>query len=84
MLGNAYFRNEMSNQAMSEYKRVKEIDPNDVDAYENIGVIYANMGDYSKAIVEWERILEIDPTRSDIRKNVEKAKNILKQENIEV
>lgn len=77
ILGNAYFRNDMSELAMNEYQQVVEIDPYDVDAYENIGVIYANWGEYSKAIDEWEKLLEIDGSRSDIRKNVEKAKNIL-------
>ncbi|MBD3291165.1 SpoIIE family protein phosphatase [candidate division KSB1 bacterium] len=77
ILGNAYFRNDMSELAMNEYQQVIQIDPYDVDAYENIGVIYANWGEYSKAIGEWEKLLEIDNSRSDIRKNVEKAKNIL-------
>ncbi len=77
ILGNAYFRNDMSELAMNEYQLVIQIDPYDVDAYENIGVIYANWGEYSKAIDEWEKLLEIDGSRSDIRKNVEKAKNIL-------
>ena len=79
MLGNAYFRKNMPDEALEEYNRVKLLDPTYIDAYENSGVIYANRGDFQKAIGEWKRILEIDPSREDIKKNIEKALKMMKE-----
>lgn len=79
MLGNAYFRKNMPDEALQEYNRVKLLDPTYIDAYENSGVIHANRGDFQKAIEEWKKILEIDPEREDIKKNIEKALKMMKE-----
>jgi len=50
ILGNAYYRVNRADLAIKSYQRVKEIDPYDIDAYENTGVIYANMGRYGDVI----------------------------------
>jgi cytochrome c-type biogenesis protein CcmH/NrfG len=34
---------------------------------------------YKEAIVEWEKILAIDPTNESVRRNVDEAKQRLKQ-----
>jgi tetratricopeptide (TPR) repeat protein len=77
ILGNAYFRNRMFEQAAGEYYKVKSLDPGNLDAYENMGVIYANSGEYRKAIEEWQHILRINPKRYDIRKNIERAVSLI-------
>jgi len=35
--------------------------------------------EYAKAIAEWEKILRIDPTNDSVRRNIEEAKERLKQ-----
>jgi cytochrome c-type biogenesis protein CcmH/NrfG len=67
----------MYDEATRAYECVKKLDQNDTTAYENMGVIYANCGDYMKALQEWQRVLEIDPGRDDIRKKIERASRML-------
>ncbi|MFQ5636751.1 MAG: SpoIIE family protein phosphatase [bacterium] len=73
ILGNAYFRNKMYDDASIAYSRVKELDANDITAYENMGVIYANRGQYRLAVSEWKNVLELCPDRTDIEDKIKKA-----------
>lgn len=63
----------MYKEAEVEYRMVKEIDPNDVTAYENMGVIYANRGEYEQAVSQWQKVIELNPDRVDIADKIEKA-----------
>jgi tetratricopeptide (TPR) repeat protein len=63
----------MYDEAARAYQRVKQLDATDTTAYENMGVIYANRGEYMEAMKEWQRVLEIDPSRDDIRRKIELA-----------
>lgn len=73
ILGNAYFRNKMYDEAIMAYERVKGLDANDITAYENMGVIYANRGEYELAVSEWKAVLELSPDRMDIEDRIKKA-----------
>jgi len=77
ILGNAYFRNKMFNEAAIEYQRVKEIDPKDITAYENMGVIHANRGEYRQAVGEWKKVIELSPNRTDIEDKIRKALRLI-------
>ena len=77
IVGNSYFRLEKYKQAAQAYEKAKELDPQDVTARENLGVVYANQGDLRAAIREWEKVLEIDPNRSDIYDSIARAKRFL-------
>ena len=82
ILGNAYFRNHMYAEAAQCYDRVKQMDARDTTAYENMGVIYANRGDFQEAVREWEELLKIDPRRDDIRKKIDKATRLMQSASV--
>ena len=67
----------MYKEAEVEYRMVKEIDPNDVTAYENMGVIYANRGEYEQAVSQWQKVIELNPDRVDIADKIEKAMRMI-------
>jgi len=76
-LGNACFRNRNYQLAARAYEKVLELEPQNMQACENLGVVYANQGNLSKAIKQWEKLLEIDPERQDIHKSIMRAKRYL-------
>jgi serine phosphatase RsbU (regulator of sigma subunit)/anti-sigma regulatory factor (Ser/Thr protein kinase)/TolA-binding protein len=82
ILGNAYFRKDQYQEASKAYHRVLELDPADATAHENMGVIFANQGHLDKAIEQWENVIKIDPDRSDILKKIEKAWQLLDENQI--
>ena len=77
ILGNAYFRLQRFEEAANEYQKVKEIDPTDITAFENMGVIFANRGDYTRAIDEWRKVIELNPGREDIQEKIKKASRMI-------
>ncbi len=79
LLGNAYFRAQRYQEAAIEYEKVIRLDPRSVDAYENLGVVYANQGDLHRAVHQWEKLLGISPERKDIRDSINRAKRFLEQ-----
>jgi serine phosphatase RsbU (regulator of sigma subunit)/anti-sigma regulatory factor (Ser/Thr protein kinase)/tetratricopeptide (TPR) repeat protein len=79
LLGNALFRAEKYHEAAQEYQKVIKLDPQRADAFENLGVVYANQGDLTRAVFQWEQVLEITPDRQDIRDSIVRAKKFLQQ-----
>jgi cytochrome c-type biogenesis protein CcmH/NrfG len=77
LLGNSYFRMQQYREAQRIYENVLRIDPQNTNAYENLGVVYANQGDFLRAVEKWEKLLQIAPNRSDIRRSIERAKKFL-------
>ncbi|MGZ3607884.1 MAG: tetratricopeptide repeat protein, partial [Syntrophales bacterium] len=59
--GNAYIRLGNYKQAISDYDRAIEINPNYVKAYINRGNTYINLGNYKQAISDYDRAIEINP-----------------------
>lgn len=57
----AYEKEGKYNEAIAEYNRVLEIDPNYFLVYNNIGNIYTSKNLYDEAIIEYRRCLEIEP-----------------------
>lgn len=82
ILGNAYFRKDQYREASNAYNRVLELDPADATAHENMGVIYANQGQLDKAIEQWENVIKIDPERLDIKNKIEKAMQLLDENQV--
>ena len=77
LLGNAYYRVQNYQEAAKEYEKVLRLDPFNEKACENLGVVYANLGDLNNAIHQWERLLEIAPQRDDVRESINRAKQFL-------
>jgi cytochrome c-type biogenesis protein CcmH/NrfG len=42
----------------------------------NLGVLYANSGDFNRAVSLWKRVLAIKPDDEEAKKNIERAKTI--------
>jgi tetratricopeptide (TPR) repeat protein len=59
--GADYFRKGLYDQAVSDFTRAIEINPEHAEAYSNRGVAYVKKGDYDRAISDYNKALEIDP-----------------------
>ena len=55
-----YHQKEMA-KAIQAYQKVIEIDPNYIEAYNNLGIIYQEMGDLESALKTYRRAIEINP-----------------------
>ena len=51
----------MMDEAISEYRRVLELDPDHIEAHNNLGVAYRMMGMLEEALREHERVLKLKP-----------------------
>ena len=52
------------------FQRAIEIDPEFVEAYNNLGTLYALRGWTDQAREQWERSLQINPNQEEIREDV--------------
>src|SRR5260370_160177 len=59
--------------AIAEYRRAIEIDPNYAFAHNNLGVALRGQGKLDDAIAEYRRAIEIDPNSERARRNLELA-----------
>ena len=59
-------------------KKQRILDPAAVKKHFQEGMKFYSMGQYNKAIFEWGKVLELDPNHVMARKNIEKAKKMLK------
>lgn len=78
-LGDAYFRMGKLDEARKAYERVKELDPDNINVLENLGVIFANRGDYKKAVWQWGEVLKRNPERKDIIDRIKKMQRVIRQ-----
>jgi cytochrome c-type biogenesis protein CcmH/NrfG len=46
-------------------------------AYEKLGTIYADQGEFIKAIECWEKVIAKNPKRREIRTSLERAREIV-------
>ena len=59
--------------AQELYNQVLELNPNHLDAHNNIGIILQNAGQYQKAIKCFEKAIEIDPNYKNAYNNLGSA-----------
>lgn len=52
-------------QAITNYDKVIELDPNYALAYKKRGSVYSKQGNYEQALVDYQHYLELDPNASD-------------------
>ena len=64
-------------EAIAEYTKAIELDPNFAYAYNNRGVAYKNIGQYDLAIADYNRAIELDPNDADYWNNKGVALNKL-------
>jgi tetratricopeptide (TPR) repeat protein/transposase len=78
-LGDALFRMGKLDRAREAYERVRQLEPDNVDVLENLGVIFANRGDYKKALWQWGEVLKRSPERKDIIQRIKKMQRVIRQ-----
>jgi tetratricopeptide (TPR) repeat protein len=61
LLGNEHYYKNEHVVAIKHYDRALEIEPDNVEAWTNKGVVIGNMGKYNEAIECYDRVLEIEP-----------------------
>jgi tetratricopeptide (TPR) repeat protein len=61
---------------ISRYQSILRIRPEMVEAWLNLGVAYANAGQYADARATWEKGLEIDPQNRSLRQYLAELKKI--------
>lgn len=57
------------NQAIDDYNKAIEVEPNYALIYNNRGLAHYNKGDYDKAIADFNQALQIDPNYADAYRN---------------
>ncbi|MFQ5963146.1 MAG: tetratricopeptide repeat protein [Candidatus Scalinduaceae bacterium] len=68
--GILYYNKGMLDKAIEEFKEVIEIDPEDVNAYYNLGNAYVDKGMFNEAISAYKRAIEINPEFIDAYLNL--------------
>ena len=59
--GMEYGKQGKFNEAITEFNKAIEIDPNSYNAYFNRGIAHKYVGDYDQAIVDYSKVVEINP-----------------------
>ena len=68
-LGVFYIQRQEYNEALVEFEKVLELNPNDAATHYNLGLIYAEyIGNKAKAILHFKRYLLLDPKDKDVDK----------------
>jgi tetratricopeptide (TPR) repeat protein len=68
-LGVFYLQRQEYNEAVVEFEKVLELNPNDAATHYNLGLIYAEYaGNKNKAIIHFKRYLMLDPKDKDADK----------------
>lgn len=57
------------NQALINFNKAIEIDPESVEAYINRGLVLGIMGDYSSALQDFNKSIDIDPDNAEAYKS---------------
>jgi len=60
-LGTAFSAQGNLTQAMSEYNKAIDLDPNDVQSHNDRGNIYAEQGNDDKALIDFSKAIELSP-----------------------
>ncbi len=60
-LGMEYSEQGQFDEAIAEFQKALELEPDNVDAQRNLGTAYFDQGKWEKAVVAYERAIEIDP-----------------------
>ena len=67
LLGNFYFENNNIDKAEDTYRKLLDINKNEVNALFNLGHIRFKKGDMNETLSLWQKTVELEPTLIDIR-----------------
>lgn len=69
-MGLLFVKNNLLRDAVNEFKTAIEINPKQIDAYNNLGLAYIKSQDYKEGVKVLERALEIQPGYADVHHNL--------------
>ncbi len=61
----------MMDDAIYYFQKALELNPDYVNALNNLGALYAIRNDYDEAISLWKRSLEIEPDQEDVKGDIQ-------------
>ncbi|QWR77417.1 tetratricopeptide repeat protein [Candidatus Magnetomonas plexicatena] len=67
--GFLHYKNGDHEQAITDYTKGIELDPNSASAYNNLGSSYNNKGEYDRAIADYNRAIELNPHLTEAYNN---------------
>ncbi|TVQ44865.1 MAG: tetratricopeptide repeat protein, partial [Gloeocapsa sp. DLM2.Bin57] len=68
---------QMFYDAVVDYSKGIQLNPNYADTYNNRGVAYYNLRDYQKAIADYEQAIRLNPNHPLARTNLENLRQEL-------
>lgn len=71
--GNIFLERNMDNEAEEAFSEVIKINPDTVNVYNSLGIIYRKRKDYKGAIKQYQRALKVDPGDENILYNIGRA-----------
>jgi len=74
-LGLIYNTKGMYDEAISEFRKVIDIDPNCAEAHNGLGIVYNNKNMFDEAISEFKRAIDINPDFAEAYDNLAAAYN---------
>ncbi len=69
--------------AIAEYRKAIELDPNVAGTHNNLGLALAAKGQYDDAIAEYRIAIDLDPNYATAKANLEKALRLQESRNRE-
>ena len=78
-LGNAYYEQGKLNEAIAEYKKAIEIDPDFADAYYNLGNVYDEREELEQAIVHYKEFIRLARTNLALQSHLPKVERRIQQ-----
>ncbi len=76
-LANAYFRNSMFDDAVKIYERLKQLDENNTNVLESLGMLHLKQGAFKQAVAEWQNVVNKQPGRADLKQKIAKVSELI-------
>jgi Flp pilus assembly protein TadD len=64
---------------MEQFKKILEINPNNADAHNNLGIAFAQKDEVNEAISQFQEALRLNPNNTNAQQNLEKVQAIAAQ-----
>ncbi|MBN1605256.1 MAG: tetratricopeptide repeat protein [Polyangiaceae bacterium] len=66
-------------EAIAQYRAIVQMAPRDSgNAYNQLGVIFAQRSELRQAVDNWQKALEVDPNNMNARVNLQRARNMMR------
>jgi len=69
-LGSVFVQKGQADDAIAEYQKALEINPNYADAHNNLGFVFLEKGQANEALEQFQKALEINPNYSEAHNNL--------------